>query len=210
MDAWMGWMDEMVSVSETSCPVNMVKKIKWNEWGFRPSLCTYRPTSARRTSWGWWDECDDTALQTQDSKFEPWRSEAEYAASRSQRLTTILNLYKWAGEKHFFSLKLEVQSGVRIRALRLSKQAALTTAPGPLPRMVAPSLAGREPDPPHTNYYFSRNQQHCLRCSSVINLSDPNDCPFNLMPHTSFCTQICHYAHLVHTVTNLEPKITTF
>ena len=29
---------------------------------------------ARRTSWGWWDEWDDTALLTQDSKFEPWWS----------------------------------------------------------------------------------------------------------------------------------------
>ena len=37
---------------------------------------------ARRTFWGWWDECDDTALQTQDSKFEPWRSKAEHATSR--------------------------------------------------------------------------------------------------------------------------------
>ena len=28
---------------------------------------------------------DNTALQTQDSKFKPWRSEAEHATSRSQR-----------------------------------------------------------------------------------------------------------------------------
>ena len=40
----------------------------------RPLLCTYRLNWARRISRGWWD---DTALQTQDSKFEPWRSEAE-------------------------------------------------------------------------------------------------------------------------------------
>ena len=33
-------------------------------------------------------------------------------------------------KKHFVSLKLEDQSGVRIRDLRNSKQAALTTAPG--------------------------------------------------------------------------------
>ena len=48
--------------------------LKWNESGFRPSLCTYRLNWARRTSWGWWDDWDDTVLQTQDSKFEPWRS----------------------------------------------------------------------------------------------------------------------------------------
>ena len=63
---------------------------KWNESGFRPPLCTYRLNWARRTSWGWWDDWDDTVLQTQDSKFEPWRSEAEYATSRSRRLPTIL------------------------------------------------------------------------------------------------------------------------
>ena len=37
------------------------------------------------------------------------------------------------GRNSFFSLKLEGQSGVRTRDLRLSKQAALTTAPGPPP-----------------------------------------------------------------------------
>ena len=65
-------------------------KMKWNESGFRPPLCTYRLDWARRTSWGWWDDWDDTVLQTQDSKFEPWRSEAEHATSRSRRLPTIL------------------------------------------------------------------------------------------------------------------------
>ena len=45
-------------------------KWKWNESGFRPPLCTYRLNWARRTSWGWWDDWDDTVLQTQDSKFE--------------------------------------------------------------------------------------------------------------------------------------------
>ena len=65
-------------------------EMKWNESGFRPPLCTYRLNWARRTSWGWWDDWDDTVLQTQDSKFEPWRSEAEHATSRSGRLPTIL------------------------------------------------------------------------------------------------------------------------
>ena len=74
---------------------------KWNEWDLRPPLCTYRLNWARRTSWGWWNECDDTALQTQDSKFEPWRSEAKHLTSRSRRFPTILYLYEWVGEKHF-------------------------------------------------------------------------------------------------------------
>ena len=62
---------------------------KWNESGFRPLLCRYRLNRARITSWRWWDEWDHTALQTQDSKFKLWRSEAEQATSRSQRLSTI-------------------------------------------------------------------------------------------------------------------------
>ena len=95
-------------------------------------LCAHnRLTCARRTSWGRWNEWDATALQTDDSKFEPWRSEAEHATSRSRRLPIILNRYEWAGKKHFVSLKLEGQSAwVRARNLRLSKQPALATAPG--------------------------------------------------------------------------------
>ena len=95
---------------------------KCNAWGFRPPLYAYR---LRRTSWGWCDEWDDTALQTQDAKFEPWRFEAEHGTSQSRRLSTILKIYEWAGKMH--------QSGVRTRYLRLSKQAALTTAAGPPP-----------------------------------------------------------------------------
>ena len=38
-----------------------------NETGFRPLLCTHRLNWANRTSWGWWDERDETALQPQDS-----------------------------------------------------------------------------------------------------------------------------------------------
>ena len=70
---------------------------KWNESGFRPPLCTYRLNWARRTSWGWWD---DTVLQTQDTKFKPWRSEAEHATSRSRRLPTT-DFHTWMGKKHF-------------------------------------------------------------------------------------------------------------
>ena len=48
-----------------------IQSSKWNESGFRSLLRTYRLNCAKRTSWGWWDEWDDTALQTQDSKFKP-------------------------------------------------------------------------------------------------------------------------------------------
>ena len=110
--------------------------MKWNESGFRPPLCTYRLNWARRTSWGWWGEWDDTALQTHDSKFVPWRSEAEHATSRSRRLPTILKLYEWAEKKHFVYLKLEGESGVWTSDLLLSRQTALATTPDPLPVFV--------------------------------------------------------------------------
>ena len=58
----------------------------------------------------------------------------EHATSRSQMFPTIFNHNKWAGRRHFVSWKLEGQSVVQTRYLRLSKQAASNTAPGPLPR----------------------------------------------------------------------------
>ena len=73
--------------------------VQWNESGFRP--CTYRLNWARRTSWGWWDDWDDTVLQTQESKFEPWRSEAEHATSRSRRLPIILTFTRGWGRNIF-------------------------------------------------------------------------------------------------------------
>ena len=75
----------------------MLVQMKWNQSGFRPpSLCTYRLNWARRTSWGWWDDWDDTVLQTQDSKFEPW-----HATSRSRRLPTILTFTRGWGRNIF-------------------------------------------------------------------------------------------------------------
>ena len=85
--------------SVTNCRIQ--NEMKWNESGFRPPLCTYRLNWARRTSWGWWDDWDDTVLQTQDSKFEPWRSEAEHATSRSRRLPTILTFTRGWGRNIF-------------------------------------------------------------------------------------------------------------
>ena len=104
---------------------------KWNESGFRPPLCTYRLNWARRTSWGWWDDWDDTVLQTQDSKFEPWRSEAEHATSRSRRLPTILTFTRGWGRNIFVSFK-PPRPGSEPRTLAW-KAAVLTTTLGPPP-----------------------------------------------------------------------------
>ena len=100
-------------------------EMKWNESGFRPPLCTYRLNWARRTSWGWWD---DTVLQTQDSKFEPWRSEAEHATSR---LPTILTFTRGWGRNIFVSLK-PPRPGTEPRTLAW-KATVLTTTLGPPP-----------------------------------------------------------------------------
>ena len=106
---------------------------KWNESGFRPPLCTFRLNWARRTSWGWWDEWDDTVLQTQDSKFEPWRSEAEHATSRSRRLPPILSFTRGWGRNIFVSFK-PPRSGTERRA-KAWRAAVLTTTPGLPPTM---------------------------------------------------------------------------
>ena len=105
--------------------------MKWNESGFRPPLCTYRLNWARRTSWGWWDDWDDTVLQTQDSKFEPWRSEAEHATSRTRRLPEILTFTRGWGGNIFVSFKLP-SPGTEPRTLEW-KAAVLTTTLGPPP-----------------------------------------------------------------------------
>ena len=105
---WMTkWASEWVSVNEYD-------NMKWNESGFRPLLCTYRLNWTRRTSWGWWDEWDDTARQTQDSKFKPWRSETEHATSRSRRLPTILS-FRSGWERNIFVFFQAAETGKRTR-----------------------------------------------------------------------------------------------
>ena len=109
----------------------MSEEMKWNESGFRPPLCTYRLNWARRTSWGWWDDWDDPVLQTQDSEYEPWRSEAEHATSRSRRLPTILTFTRGWGRNNFVSFK-PPRPGTEPRTLAW-KAAVLTTTLGPPP-----------------------------------------------------------------------------
>ena len=78
------------------------KQVKWNESGFRPPLCTYRLNWARRTSWGWWDDWDDTVLQTQD--FREIRALAVWGRARYLSVTEAphnTDFHKWMGKKHF-------------------------------------------------------------------------------------------------------------
>ena len=129
---------------------------------FRPPLCTCRLNWAGRTFWGWWDELVDTPLQTQYSKFKPWRSEAEHASySWSMRLPTILNFYEWAGKKLFVFLKLKDQSRARARDLRLSKQEAFTTASGP-PRLWQHLGFACRPRPYKLPLYYRHNRQRTI------------------------------------------------
>ena len=137
--------------------------MKWNESGFRPPLCTYRLNWARRTSWGWWDDWDDTVLQTQDSKFEPWRSEAEYATSRSRRLPTILTFTRGCGRNNFVSFK-PPRPGTEPRTLAW-KAAVLTTTLGP-----PPCTRKKRAQLPFDAHIFTTWQQSI---GSIIDLSEP-------------------------------------
>ena len=126
--------DFPITISKLKIVSNVSKSTcELNESGLRPPLCTYRLNWARRTSWGWWDDWDDTVLQTQDSKFEPWRSEAEHATSRSRRLPTILTFTRGWGRNIFVSFK-PPRPGTEPRTLAW-KAAVLTTTLGPPPHM---------------------------------------------------------------------------
>ena len=113
---------------------------KKNESGFRPPLCTYRLNWARRTSWGWWDDWDDTVLQTQDSKFEPWRSEAEHATSRSRRLPTILTFTRGWGRNIFVSFK-PPRPGTEPRTLAWKGSGANHYPRAPAPVVLEPTIS---------------------------------------------------------------------
>ena len=130
---------------------------KWNESGFRPPLCTYRLNWARRTSWGWWDDWDDTVLQTHDSKLEPWRSEAEHATSRSRRLPTILTFTRGWGRNIFVSFKPQ-RPGTEPRTLAW-KAAVLTTTLGP-----PPSYLWKQPWPSSSLFSTAMNVRFLGLC----------------------------------------------
>ena len=69
---------------------------KSNESGFRPLVCTYRPNLARRTSWGCWDEWDDTGFEIQTLEVFGW---ARYLLVTKAPHNT--EFYEWMGKKHF-------------------------------------------------------------------------------------------------------------
>ena len=143
---------------------------KWNESGFRPPLCTYRLNWARRTSWGWWDDWDDTVLQTQDSKFEPWRSEAEHATSRSRRLPTILTFTRGWGRNNFVSFK-PPRPGTEPRTLAW-KAAVLTTTLGPPPPSDTEAIAKNPMTTSwrhhHDNYQMPLNKTFSLMLGQCL------------------------------------------
>ena len=139
-----------------SCVLCFINEMKWNESGFRPPLCTHRLNWARRTSWGWWDDWDDTVLQTQDSKFEPWRSEAEHATSRSRRLPTILTFTRGWGRNNFVSFK-PPRPGTEPRTLAW-KAAVLTTTLGPPPVLCFKWMWSERAASEILNYIHMENQ----------------------------------------------------
>ena len=134
---------------------------KWNESGFRPPLCTYRLNWARRTSWGWWDDWDDTVLKTQDSKFEPWRSEAEHATSRSQRLPTILTFTRGWG-RNIFCFFQTAETGVKDSgASHYSRAPALKRWPNPI-------LSQRINDISYSQRHMSTDKKRWLNVDSKM------------------------------------------
>ena len=111
-------------------------------WAFLTSDNIHRSSPSRHETlnqcwlnvgpvWGWWDEWDETVLQTQDSKLEPWRSEVEHATSRSRRLPTILSFTRGWEINIFVSFK-PPRPGTEPRTLAW-KAAVLTTTLGPPP-----------------------------------------------------------------------------
>ena len=105
--------------------------MKWNESGFRPLLCTYRLNWARRTSWGWWDDWDDTVLQTQNSfEIHPlaiW-CRARYLSVTEAPQNT--DFHTWMRKKHFFVSFKPTRPGTEPRTLTW-RAAVLTTTLGP-------------------------------------------------------------------------------
>ena len=91
--------------------------MKLNESGFRPPLCTYRLNWARRTSWGWWDDWDDTVLQTR------------YLSVTKAPHNTDFHV---DGEETLFVFFKPPRPGTEPRTLAW-KEAVLTTSLGPPP-----------------------------------------------------------------------------
>ena len=159
-----------------------MSQMKWNESGFRPPLCTYRLNWARRTSWGWWDDWDDTVLQTQDSKFEPWRSEAEHATSRSRRLPTILTFTRWMGKKQFCFFQT-AETGNRTPDSGVEGSGA-----NHYPRAPALDVTRAKATGVKKSHYWHRqkNEQHVI--GLFCQITGPRPCCFVLYNHLLWIT----------------------
>ena len=80
-----------------------------------------------------------------------------------------------SGKKHFVSLKFESRSGVQTRDLRLSKQAALTTAPAPRPgaqrtKYYVRNTFTTEPPARRPGPVFSYKLRYIVTCTIYRNL----------------------------------------
>ena len=80
--------------------------LKINESGFIPLLCTYRLNWAWRTSWGWWDERDNTVLRHRIRISNPGdlRPSTLLLGHRSFPQYRVLRV---DGEETFFSFKTQ-------------------------------------------------------------------------------------------------------
>ena len=85
--------------------VHFGEKNKLN--GVLSHICAhnYSLSSVMITFWGWSDEWVETALKSQDSKFELWRSEAKHATSRSREVSHSIESFYVSGEETFCFFK---------------------------------------------------------------------------------------------------------
>ena len=105
----------------------MCRKMKWNESGFRPPLCTYKPNWARITSWGWWDDWDDTRNSNPGGQ-RPSTLPLGRGGSQQYWLSHV------DGEETFFVSFKTPRPGTEPRTLAW-KAAVQTTTLGPPPCM---------------------------------------------------------------------------
>ena len=114
---------------------------------------------------------------------------------------TVLIHSEWAG-RHFYSLKLEGQSGVRARDLRLSKQAALTTTPDLRPhkrqnRHDVTKHAGRDNSMRTTN--MACNHGNITQHNKHVSVNPNKLCEY-LYPHNNL--SLCIFTQIMRNYAN--------
>ena len=110
---------------------NWIDKMKWNEWGFRPIVCTYRLNWARKPP-------EDRKMRWHyppDTGFEIWTSSV-WGRTRYLSVTEAphnIKSLRVSGEETFcFFKNLRPEWGSNPRS---SRQLDSTTAPGPQPNL---------------------------------------------------------------------------